>query len=569
MPSLAVKDLRTGRKEIKIIGLMKTGTNANLLPTAIPPVLQLSKLIPDAAPERIALSTLADDKITKWTRDEIGRKEMFSKQDFHLNSPTVIKVSETPVFNGDGLGTLIDTQPNDTDSKITVTNVAQELSTVVVSGVETVLFDVRRPLSFVMYNTSAKHIIMDNSGKIHIAFSDSHVDGVMHAYYACSSDGGKTFSVERVDTTDSNDQLYEDIVIDNSGIVHFVYVQGGAKDSAIGVKLHYRRKYLDGTWSAVIRLDVKDNYFKYDPVIQVKNDGVTVGVAWVSGGYGSNRSNMNLIYREINSDLSLGTTNVITTTASNTKEYRCPTLDYNINGYPHIGCFSKPYPAADTPRNVWYFTYNGSAWDSGTQVSDVADYGSYHSNIVIDNKNRTHMLYCSGTSYEDVKYRRRVNGSWETPITITLADSSAVDALAIQISVLSNGSINAFYSRYIDAADKVIEYITINPDGTFEDQISLYNVDGYSGIQPQIIWSKWPMIASKELSTPQLGNIIAQGQSVTGATAEDLVFKAVKNTVLGNVAEPIQFNYTQHKNAGNISRTSICMKTIGKKNIGS
>jgi len=276
-----------------------------------------------------------------------------------------------------------------------------------------------------------------------------------------------------------------------------------------------------------------------------------------------------LIYREINSDLSLGTTDVITTTASNTKEYRCPTLDYNINGYPHIGCFSKPYPAADTPRNVWYFTYNGSAWDSGTQVSDVADYGSYHSNIVIDNKNRTHMLYCSGTSYEDVKYRRRVNGSWETPITITLADSSAVDALAIQISVLSNGSINAFYSRYIDAADKVIEYITINPDGTFEDQISLYNVDGYSGIQPQIIWSKWPMIASKELSTPQLGNIIAQGQSVTGATAEDLVFKAVKNTVFGNVAEPIQFNYTQHKNAGNISRTSICMKTIGKKNIGS
>lgn len=570
MPSLAVKDLRTGRKEVKIIGLMKTGTNANLLPTAIPPVLQLSKLIPDAAPERIALSTLADDKITKWTRDEIGRKEIFSKQDFHFNAPTVIKVSETPVTGGDGLGVLIDPKPKDPDSKVTVTDVAEDIKTTAVSGVETTLFGSATSLSMSLYNDSAKHLVIDHAGIIHLAFTDSHVDNILHIYHAYSSDGGKTFAVERVDTTSSYDQIYADLVIDSKGIIHFVYVQGGSTGAATGVKLQYRRKYTDGSWSAVTRIDEKDNQFKYEPVIQVKKDGITVGIAWVSLGYGSSTTNENLIYREVNSDLSLGTTQVITTDGSSTKEYRQPTLDYNIDGYPHIACFAKPDSGAASPRNVWYFSYNGSSWSSGVQVNDVVDYGCWHSNMVIDSKNRTHIVYSSGSTFTDLKYRRRVNGSWQSPVTLTLAGGGAINAIGNQLSVSSDGRVSVVYFRYSSGSDMCAEVIYIDPNGTtFGNPATLYNVAGYQARVPQLLWSRWPAVGSKDLSTPQQGNIMIMLQGVTGATSANLVFIGQKGSVFGDVPEPIEFNYTFHKNAGNISRTSICMKTIGKKNIGS
>jgi len=441
------------------------------------------------------------------------------------------------------------------------------------ASVWTVLLDYVSNIGGTVDLSAGRHIVYDAiAATLHIVYtkrnSGSGLNQVWHAY---SSDGGKTWTSETIYSASTKDQFQPQIVIDINRMLHFVWVECfssyetppniSGPDTYYFYSLSYRNKDSAGNWGSVATISRDSAYpnragYQNHPSLQVQNDGLSLGVAWM--GHGCCRVDFNIGVHILYMTRDSGGTwssrdNVYGGTTGTTHDLWSVTLDYDLSNNPHV-IFCSDYDSG--PHYPAYHTTKSSGtWSAVELVSDTNLPTLATSNCVIDLDGAIHVLLISSSGYAvpaDVWYAKKVlGGSW---VRTKLLSSCAYYRAGLQTDVSRN-----FYvyctkwngSHYDGYAAKYSADVVKLSD-------RFYNAEGHDVVSVSVPWSRAPLLGSVYQHLSQQDNCIVFCRATNGPwTTGDLIFTSDSESVIGSVPIIPSYDSYNTKIRGIISRSKL------------
>lgn len=507
-----------------------------------------SKLNPGTDPSLIQIAT-PDDKIiqAKWQESygtDVDDCKVWTKISPDANGFVPIIIYDTPPSEEE--------DNEDDEHKKNVTFITWETVTIA-SGVQVAVWGglAENTLSTYM----SRHVTVDSNGIWHICFTKKNGtnDSVYHGY---SSTYGASWTTERIDNSWSGEQAEVNCVIDKNNTVHFVWREYSSTDGSHRC-IKYRNKTSGGSWSAIVQ--VSDNSspagaYQYEPCIQIKPDGSTIGVTWSAQGWGTTPANPDIAYKERTGAGVWGSQELVTTDSPDLTGYRLPTLDYDDSGYPHV--IFESY----TAMNIYYNHKTAGGWQSKELVShNGGDAGASHnpSNIVIDMDGDVHVAYLTVNGvYYDQYYRKRSSGSWGSH---ELMKARAWGGFQLQID--NEGTImgTILYRDNNPAPDTAhIELISKESGGSWSTTWEIDKNTNISAASTQLLWSKWPETGGQYQSLSQQYVVAIYAKTLTtDPTSADIILKAHPDAVYGAINGTITSTTYRTKRRGAICHSKI------------
>jgi hypothetical protein len=271
---------------------------------------------------------------------------------------------------------------------------------------------------------AGRHIVLDKDKKTCIAYTrKSTTTGLNEAIYRETPDGGLLWSGWIISTS-SYDQSWVQIVLDKNGTKHFVWAEAVPYYMDVGdgpqwyyeYRLRYKNVDRDGNWTSSVTISRTDtNYtgFQQCPIMQVKPDGLSIGVVWL--GTVANGDDY-ILYRERAADGTWGSIENASTTVTTV-----PSLDYDDDGNPH--CISVGL------MGVYYYYKSDGTWQAAARIGTDGYNGTYPppywpaevSNLYWDLKGNLNAIYSvmdMATTKYILRFIRKVGSSWTTPATM-------------------------------------------------------------------------------------------------------------------------------------------------------
>jgi len=421
---------------------------------------------------------------------------------------------------------------------------------------------------YALNSASGRHLGIKSAGnavgELVCCFAKSGSGSNDYVYLGVSSDGGKTWSLERIDSTDSN-QVMADMVIDKNNIVHVVWAEMMASD-ADKRQIKYKQRSAAGVWGSVETVSTAGNpYYQVDPCVQVKNDGVTIGVAWIGYGWGDNAAGLDVAYRERSSGGSWGSEERITTYATGTLNHRGTALDFDTDDYPHIVA-NYGNQSVWNNSNVYYWYKTAAGWQAREQVNnDAADNNlcPTNGNLVIDGDNNIHIAYslADASGPQDILYKKKARGgSWPAKETALARGATPTRMrMAPQIQLHADGTITCTFTTKFTADNyHEVGYIMRDPSTGWGAATTLKGNAGRNYMYLQTLWSRMPLKDGifQSLSNQYIVMIYYSGPSGYGSIG-DLYFEALPTTVIGDIFGDVNAASYKTKRRG-----AICLSKI-------
>lgn len=268
-------------------------------------------------------------------------------------------------------------------------------------------------------------------------------NGVYHSCYWTSENKSGTwyYQVKHATSTDlqtwGSEIAIEDtsyisescsIAVDSSNYLHIVFSDAG------------EIKYTKFTTSWASPTTLSDGNTGYDADIAIDNNN-NLYVVW-RGFYGGG-SVYNIRYIKYSGGSWGSITNITTITATYFQYSPILAIDYNDN--PHI--VWKGSTAGNTNAHIRYTKWNGSSWDSITEINTEA-YLQASPFIAITSDNKVHLAWCgypSTAGQYNARYRMYNGSSWDTIVEIW-ADAT-YSAQFCRLSVDRSDNVYVSYSR--------------------------------------------------------------------------------------------------------------------------
>lgn len=404
----------------------------------------------------------------------------------------------------------------------------------------------------------------DDLGDLVCCFTKSGGGTNDHIYIGVSSNGGKSWTLERVDTTDSN-QMFSDLVVDKNNNVHIVWAEMMTSD-ADKRQIKYRKLLANGSWGSVETVSTAGNpYYQVDPCIQVKNDGVTIGVAWIGYGWGDNVAGLDVAYRERAEDGIWGSEEHVTTYATGALHHRGTALDFDTDDYPHI-IANYGDQSVWNNSNIYYWYKTAAGWQAREQVNnDAADNNicPVNGNLVIDTDNNIHVVYSlsDATTPHTVCYKKKARGgAW--PAKETVIEKSTTPDIryaAPQLQLLQDGSMVCVYTGMNLTSDRYESAYSIrDPSTGWGSKTNLHASNNRNYIYVQMLWSRMPLSNGifQSMSNQYMVTVYftePRGYNNIG----DIHFEALPTTVIGDIIDDIVIVHSTSKRRGAICTSKI------------
>jgi hypothetical protein len=425
----------------------------------------------------------------------------------------------------------------------------------------------------VLDTATGRHIVYDaTNASLHIVYVKKNVttslNQIWHAY---SLDGGKTWISELVSGTSTKDQFQPQIVIDNNRTLHFVWVECfsvyekpphmAGSDTYYIYDLLYCNKSSSASWSPAVIISRDPGTYPFrtgyqnHPSLQVKNDGLSLGVAWMGHGCCHALANIYVSILYIERDTS-------GTWSSRENAYELTdgscawsvSLDYDLGGSPHV-IFCTDNDGGSPHYPTYHIVKSSGSWAAPELVSDGALPTLATSNCVIDLDNTIHVLLISSSGYTapaDLWYARKVlGGSW---VRSRLLASLTFIRAGLQVDSSRNFYVyctkwnGAHYDGY--AAKFSYDLVKLSEH--------LYNADNRDVASVCVPWSRLPLSGSVFQHLSQQDNCIVFARATNGPwTTGDIVFTSDSTSVIGSV--PIIPSYESYntKIRGVISKSKL------------
>jgi len=507
---------------------------------------------------------------------------VFTKDQLSLSMPVQIQIASGNNLNPPGSPGNPTTEPN----KINTTNLIGSSINTIASGLSinnmTIKWYIVCPkdpgltlsgssmgdspygVGSTLDTATGRHIIVDFINNwLHIVYTQKNAGtGFNQVWHAYSQDGGKTWFSELISGSSSYDQYQPQIVMTTDGTLHFAWVETYSIDETppslpagtywFGI-IYYRNKSSSGTWSGITQLSYAGGAYPYrpgfqiHPSLQVKNDGLSIGVAWAGCNcFPSSYPSTNIVYNERDINGTWGTLqNVVSLSA---KDGYSVSLDYDLSGYSHI-CYVK---------NALWSQANHATNSSGSWVAESLTTDGTNclnaSNCVIDLAGTIHWLVVVGdTSPASIYYWKKVlGGSW---ISTKLTTSANYIRVGLQVDTSRN--LYVYGSQY-NAASHYDGWMAIYTYDLVKTSERLFSADSRDVIAVSVPWSRLPLSNSVYQTLSQQGNaIVFVRASNVGWTLGDIVFTADSNSVIGSVPIIPSYDSYNTKLRGVISKSKL------------
>jgi hypothetical protein len=306
------------------------------------PIMLGNKMLSKGAGLDIRLGEMASGQKPVWVEKYSyltpGEIAVRVKQDVPANMPAPIVITTGGDTSPSDLGgpcSFLSTNPGDDVHKILVTDLSN-IKTNVVASAQGEGADAR----YTTYVENANHVAYTPDGVLHVTYCNLN-GAVENAYHAYSSDGGRTWAVERIDDSWSGRQVYSSVAVDRNGKLYFMWAESDDADTARRF-LRLRTKTSAGVWGAIEQVSetIVGGPYNRDPCMAFLPDGLTLGIVWSGQGHGSDTSGLNVLYCARASDGTYSAVEEITANAKSTAtviEYRRASLQYDSSSKPHVG----------------------------------------------------------------------------------------------------------------------------------------------------------------------------------------------------------------------------------------
>ena len=425
---------------------------------------------------------------------------------------------------------------------------------------------------YALYSDCGRHIAMRNKGndqgELHCCFSADGGSGDDFVYHGKSTDGGKIWVVEQIDTTNVCEQVMSDLVVDKNNNIHFVWAEMDAADPSHR-QIKYRKLSSSDVWGSIETVSTAGNpYYQVDPCIQVKNDGETIGVTWVGYGWGDHTDGLDIAYRE-RTTLAWGAEERITTNATSTIYYRATTLDFDSDDYPHLVA-NYGTQSIWNSTNVYYWQKTAAGWKAAEQINNDAGHNNIaptNSNVIIDSDNYIHIAYTISNAGGplDICYKKKARGgAWPAKETI-VANGGTRRNQAPQIQIGGDGDIYCTYTIKYNSDDSyAIAYKTRTT--SWQSEEILRKETGRHFVYAQMMWSRQPFKTGIYQSQSQQYMVVIY-ISVPSNDYEigNIEFYAEPTTVVGDIPDTVTTETYRTKRRGALCKTKFQNKVAPSK----
>jgi len=245
-------------------------------------------------------------------------------------------------------------------------------------------------------------IATDLDGNVHVVWNDNTPGGDMEIYYKRSSDGGSTWTIQRL-TWNSENSYVPAIAIDPSGNIHVVW-----HDNTPGNYEIYYKRSTDGgsTWQPTKRLTWNSGHSSITAI--AIGPGRNIHVVWEDESSG----NSEIYYKRSTDGGSTWQPTKRLTWNSGDSHYSAIATD--PSGNIHLVWQDK------TPGNyeIYYkrSTDGGSTWQPTKRLTWNSG-GSWYPAIATDSSGNIHVVWCDHTTSDsEIYYKRSSDGgsTWTT-----------------------------------------------------------------------------------------------------------------------------------------------------------
>lgn len=422
-----------------------------------------------------------------------------------------------------------------------------------------------------LYSSSGRHIAIRNKGndqgELHCCFAADGGSGKDYVYHGKSVDGGKEWTIERIDATTNCEQIMADIVIDKNNNIHFVWAESDNADPAHR-QIKYRKLSSADAWGSVETVSTAGNpYFQADPCIQVKNDGTTIGVAWVGWGWGDLDA-FDLAYRE-RTTIAWGAEERITSNADATHDYRIPAVDFDSDDYPHIVA-DHGNSLVWNDSNMYYWQKTAGGWQAPEQINNDAgdnNLTEHNSNILIDENDYIHVAYITSEAGGtlDVCYKKKARGGAWPAKEIVAANGGTRRHYAPQIQLNGDGNIYCVYTiKYNSNSNYAIAYKTKTT--SWQSETMIKTGTGRHFKYAQMLWSRQPLRTGIYQSLSQQYMIVIYTSNPSNDEyVGDIEFYAEPTTVVGDIPDTVTTETYRTKRRGALCKTKFQNKAAPSK----
>lgn len=422
-----------------------------------------------------------------------------------------------------------------------------------------------------LYSSSGRHIAIRNKGndqgELHCCFAADGGSGKDYVYHGKSVDGGKEWTIERIDATTNCEQIMADIVIDKNNNIHFVWAESDNADPAHR-QIKYRKLSSADAWGSVETVSTAGNpYFQADPCIQVKNDGTTIGVAWVGWGWGDLDA-LDLAYRE-RTTIAWGAEERITSNADATHDYRIPAVDFDSDDYPHIVA-DHGNSLVWNDSNIYYWQKTAGGWQAPEQINNDAgdnNLTEHNSNILIDENDYIHVAYITSEAGGtlDVCYKKKARGGAWPAKEIVAANGGTRRHYAPQIQLNGDGNIYCVYTiKYNSNSNYAIAYKTKTT--SWQSETMIKTGTGRHFKYAQMLWSRQPLRTGIYQSLSQQYMIVIYTSNPSNDEyVGDIEFFAEPTTVVGDIPDTVTTETYRTKRRGALCKTKFQNKAAPSK----
>jgi hypothetical protein len=504
--------------------------------------------------------------IGKWVEKEVGAKglQIWSKLSGITSS---ISSRDITLFESSkdfrkirDLGVMtLPAQITNEDTKIAVTG----LGTQSINLVSNIKFGDGLYAGYALYPPSGKHIYISPEGRICLFMAFDY--GGLHnpvELFIYSDDGGKTWTWQRIDSSNDHFQDQGSFCADYYGNIHFVWREAITADDK---RIKYRK------WNAktqrfgnVITVSSATGVIAICPTVQPTPIGNTVEILWASEGYANDPNYYQLLIREVKADETLGTLYQLTSDGALTHRYLYYTFDYDSQGYRHIVAIAKNHTTNPDPGNIWYIRQAPSGWQPKVQINTEAgdaNLAHYVSNLVINRHDDIYIAYDIGTFDVTAKnplYIKRIRDGIISSRVLVEAGNPGAGGTVPLIQVDSIDRICVVYASNTAPDSYSIRTVSRMLTEISSRQIIHILAADQEMSYIQIPWSIPPNIQGVNPNVPMQGMIMMIAKYATGIPGiADVQIHYSGNSVFGAAATPTKLLTRSYNIRGIANRTKF------------